>query len=121
MSASGNGLLVADGQSWAFRHELARLAVEQSLLPGVKASLHAECARVLAALDPSAHRVLAHHAAGAADFGALLEHAPPAAAAAARLGAHREAATYYRLALRVPGLPARSERGFMRRCPMSAI
>jgi tetratricopeptide (TPR) repeat protein len=100
------GLLVADGQSWAFRHELARLAVEQSLLPGVKASLHANALRVLAALDPSAHRGLAHHAAGAADFGALLEHAPPAAAAAARLGAHREAAAYYRLALRVPGLPA---------------
>jgi len=101
-----NGLLVADGQSWAFRHELARLAVEQSLLPGVKASLHANALRVLAALDPSAHRVLAHHAAGAADFGALLGHAPPAAAAAARLGAHREAAAYYRLALQVPGLPA---------------
>ena len=32
-----NGLLVADGQSWALT-ELARLAVEQSLLPGVKAN-----------------------------------------------------------------------------------
>jgi predicted ATPase len=64
-----HGLLVADGDDWAFRHELARLAVEESLLPGVKASLHASALRVLAAMDPSAHRVLAHHAAGAADFG----------------------------------------------------
>ena len=100
------GLLVVDGQNWAFRHELARMAVEQSILPGVKASLHRSALQVLSALDSTAHRVLAHHAAGAADYAALLEHAPRAAAEAARLGAHREAATQYRLALRVPGLPA---------------
>ena len=115
------GLLVADGQSWAFRHELARLAVEQSLMPGVKASLHANALRVLAALDPSAHRVLAHHAAGAADFGALLEHAPPAAAAAARLEriGKRPRTTDWRCGC--PGCRQTNARGFMRHCPMSAI
>ncbi|HEU6444389.1 MAG TPA: helix-turn-helix transcriptional regulator, partial [Gaiellaceae bacterium] len=42
----------------------------------------------------------AHHAEGAVDAAAVLEHAPAAAAAAAELGAHREAADQYALALR---------------------
>jgi DNA-binding CsgD family transcriptional regulator/tetratricopeptide (TPR) repeat protein len=94
------GVLVPDGQGWAFRHELARLAIEQTTPPGLRADLHA---RALAALRDSGEADgarLAHHAAAAGDAGAVLEVAPRAAERAARLGAHREARDLYRLALR---------------------
>jgi len=61
--------------------------------------------RVLSALrshGDSDDRRLAYHAAGAGDRDAVLHHAPRAAARASRLGAHREAAEQYRLALRFP-------------------
>ena len=88
------GMLVAEPGGVGFRHELARLAVEGALAPGRRAGLHG---RVLAALmarpggavDPAR---LAHHAEGAGDAAAVLEHAPVAARRAAGLGAHREAA-----------------------------
>jgi DNA-binding CsgD family transcriptional regulator len=85
-----------------FRHELARLAVEQALAPGRRAELHR---RALATLltrpgaAPDSAR-LAHHADGAGDGPAVLAHAPEAARRAAALGAHREAAAQYARALR---------------------
>jgi DNA-binding CsgD family transcriptional regulator/tetratricopeptide (TPR) repeat protein len=94
------GALVGNGQSWAFRHELARLAIEQTLTPGVRAQLHAGALRALPAAGVLDDRRLAHHAAGCGDRAAVLRHAPRAAGRAARLGAHREAAEQYRLAVR---------------------
>jgi DNA-binding CsgD family transcriptional regulator/tetratricopeptide (TPR) repeat protein len=92
------GMLIGDGQSWAFRHEIARLAIEQTLTSAMLTRLHAGALR---ALRPTADdRRLAHHAAASGDRDAVLRHAPAAAARASRLGAHREAAEQYRLALR---------------------
>jgi DNA-binding CsgD family transcriptional regulator len=89
------------------RHELARQAVEDAVDPVRRADLHA---RALAALRGSGDAArLAHHAEGAGDAEAVLEHAPAAAARAASLGAHREAAEQYARALRfADGLPPES-------------
>lgn len=88
------GILVHERGALSFRHELARRAIEDALSPAKAQERHA---RILAALlDRSADvaRVV-HHALRARDEKALLEHAPVAAARAASVGAHREAAAYY--------------------------
>lgn len=95
------GLLLADGATLSFRHELARAAVESSLAPPVAQALHA---RVLAALIAPGHDAsparLVHHAAGARDTAAVSRYAPMAAEQARSRGAHREAAAQWRRALR---------------------
>jgi DNA-binding CsgD family transcriptional regulator len=100
--ALDGAVLHVEGQSVAFRHELARMAVLDAVPGYRRARLHA---RVLAALrsgevasDDLAR--LAYHAEEAADRDAVLEYAPRAAAHASALGAHREAAAQYRRALR---------------------
>ena len=116
------GLLVADGQSWAFRHELARLAVEQSLMPGVKASLHANALRVLAALDSVGSPGPGSSCGGCRRFrGAARACAPerlPRRRAWERIG-KRPRTTDWRCGC--PGCRQTNARGFMRHCPMSAI
>lgn len=94
------GMLVPDGTQLGFRHELARLAVEQAQSPGELASRHAAALRSLRAANRADDRRLAYHAAGCGDRAAVLVHARRAAELAARLGAHREAAELYRLAIR---------------------
>jgi len=61
------------------------------------------------------HRWLAYHAAGCGDSAAVLQHAPLAAARAARLGAHREAAEQFRLALRHHEPPDRQRAALLER------
>jgi tetratricopeptide (TPR) repeat protein len=100
-----SGMLRAEAASVAFRHELARLAVEESLAPDLRLALHR---RALAALmEPPIGVVdvarLAHHAVAAADPQAVLRFAPAAAEQAAAVGAHREAAALYREASRFAG------------------
>jgi DNA-binding CsgD family transcriptional regulator len=97
-----SGMLTAGARGVAFRHELARLAVEESLLPDRRLELHR---RALATLgDPPAGPPdpvrLALHAEAAGEAEAALEFAPKAAERAASLGAHREAAAQYARALR---------------------
>lgn len=93
------GMLVGEERGWGFRHELARLAIEQTLSPTARTRLHAAALTALRAVGELDHRRLAHHAAGCGDREAVLVHAPLAAAGAARLRAHREAVVQYRLAL----------------------
>jgi DNA-binding CsgD family transcriptional regulator/tetratricopeptide (TPR) repeat protein len=84
--------------SVAFRHELARLAIEESVAPQRRRALHAKLLASLAGRGSDAR--IAHHAEAAGDDEALLEHATRAAEHAAALGAHREAAAHYASALR---------------------
>jgi DNA-binding CsgD family transcriptional regulator/tetratricopeptide (TPR) repeat protein len=96
------GMLTAGETSVGFRHELARLAIEESLGPDRRLSLHRMTLAALAAPptgSPDPAR-LAHHAEAAADRIAVLEYAPSAAKQAASLGAHREAMAQYARALR---------------------
>jgi DNA-binding CsgD family transcriptional regulator len=96
------GVLRSGHDAIAFRHELARLVVEESIAPDQALALHR---RALAALaepplgEPDLSR-LAHHAEAAGDREAVLAYAPRAAAEASELGAHREAASHYARALR---------------------
>jgi tetratricopeptide (TPR) repeat protein len=96
-----SGMLVPTGLGVGFRHELARLAIERSLAPDHRISLNEEALRALAdqppdRQDPSA---LAHHADAAGNASAVMRFAPAAAARAAAVGAHREAAEQYARAL----------------------
>src|SRR3954471_15222572 len=91
------GMLRAGRGRVGFRHELARLAVEDTLPPGSRRTLHRA---VLAALTDADPARLAHHAEEAEDGEAILRFAPEAGARAAAVGAHREAAEQYARALR---------------------
>jgi DNA-binding CsgD family transcriptional regulator/tetratricopeptide (TPR) repeat protein len=93
------GLLHPHGRSVRFRHELARLAIEQDIPPGRLPELHAAALAHLAGQPDTDPARLAYHAERADDREAVLRHAPTAAAHARRLGAHREAVAHYQLAL----------------------
>jgi DNA-binding CsgD family transcriptional regulator/tetratricopeptide (TPR) repeat protein len=98
--ALASGLLtVADG-AYAYRHELARMAMENAMPSPVAASLHA---RVLSYLEAEGGQLstarLVHHAARAGDAGAVLKYAPVAADEAISHGSHCEAAKLYGVAL----------------------
>ena len=100
-----SGVLHTDGDGVAFRHDLSRAAVEESLSPARRLALHRSM--LLALTDsPRAGADLAriaHHAEHAADSEAVLRFAPAAAEQAARSGAYREAAAQYARALRFGG------------------
>ncbi|MFL5841086.1 MAG: ATP-binding protein [Thermoleophilaceae bacterium] len=99
------GMLVATAGGVTFRHELSRLAVEESLSPDVKVALHSKALAALAGRPSRRAETarLAHHAEEAGDADAVLRFAPAAARAAAAVGAHREATAQYDRALRFSG------------------
>jgi DNA-binding CsgD family transcriptional regulator/tetratricopeptide (TPR) repeat protein len=82
----------------AFGHELARLAVEESIAPDRYLALHRAALRALVDVGDPAR--IAHHAEAAGDVDAVLRFAPAAGDRAAELNAHREAAAHYARALR---------------------
>jgi DNA-binding CsgD family transcriptional regulator/tetratricopeptide (TPR) repeat protein len=91
------GLLVDDGAHQAFRHDLSRQAVEESMTPLRRRQLHA---RALAALGDDGDVVQrAHHAIGAGDHAAIVPLAWRAADECVALGAWRQAALLYGEAL----------------------
>ncbi|HTQ91027.1 MAG TPA: AAA family ATPase, partial [Streptosporangiaceae bacterium] len=95
-----SGLLVVDGERLRFRHEIARLAVQEAVAPHRRADIHA---RILAALDSLGcddDARMAFHAEGARDGPAVFRYASAAARQAAGLASHREAVTQYERALR---------------------
>jgi DNA-binding CsgD family transcriptional regulator len=97
-----SGILRSEADGVAFRHELARLAIEASLAPDRMVTLHR---RALAALSEPAIGApdlarLAHHAEAAGDEDAVGRFAPAAAEHAAAVGAHWEALAQYARALR---------------------
>ena len=100
----GIGMVSSDGRVASFRHELARLAIADLVPPVRRIDLHRavlrELSQLVEAVEPAR---LAHHAEGAADPDAVLRYAPAAAARAASLGAHREAAAHYGQALAAAG------------------
>ena len=93
------GLLITTGRSLRFRHELARLAVEDSISGTRRPGLHAAVLGHLSDQTGADPARLAYHAEQAGDRDAVLAHAPVAGGRASRLGAHREAAAHYERAL----------------------
>jgi DNA-binding CsgD family transcriptional regulator len=96
-----SGMLRAERDAVSFRHEIARVAVEEALSPHRRLALHRKALVALAehGARPDPAR-LAHHAEAADDADAVLRHAPVAGERAAVLGSHREAAAQFARALR---------------------
>jgi DNA-binding CsgD family transcriptional regulator/tetratricopeptide (TPR) repeat protein len=93
-----SGVVVSAGAGVTFRHELARLVIEESTAPNRRVELHAGALRALD--DSHDYARLAHHAEAANDAAAVLRFASEAARQAAAVGAHRESAAQYSRALR---------------------
>ncbi len=99
----GSGMLEHEDGTVAFRHELARLAVEEAIAPAPAgrsstATCFARCrASARGPIDPAR---LSHHADAAGDVEAVLRYAPEAGERAAGLCVHREAAEQFARALR---------------------
>ena len=103
-----SGLLRLEEGTVRYRHELARQAVEDALMPSERQALHA---RVLHALvdrgeeqaSPIALARLVHHATQAEDGVLVLRFAPQAARQASAQGAHRAAAAHHRCTVHYAG------------------
>ena len=104
------GMVQHEDCSLAFRHELARRALEDSLSQPRRQQLHASVVEVLATRAEISAARLAHHADGARTGAKVLVYAPLAAHEAAALGAHREAVAHYHSALRYADDLAPAER-----------
>jgi DNA-binding CsgD family transcriptional regulator/tetratricopeptide (TPR) repeat protein len=103
-----SGMVVPAAGGVAFRHDLARLVVEESIAPNRRRALHSRA--LLAMAGSHDHARLAHHAEAAGDGGAVLRLAPEAALRASALGAHRESAAQYERALRFADTAAPEQR-----------
>lgn len=97
------GLLESTDHALRFRHELARLAVVESVPAHHRAGLHAAILTQLVAAGCGDDIRLVFHADGCSDADTVRRHAPRAAARASQMGSHRQAAAQYRLALRHAG------------------
>jgi DNA-binding CsgD family transcriptional regulator len=96
------GILRAQGEMLAFRHELARQALLDAIPPHQCAFLNQAVLDALKDSPTTQNDVtrLAHHAEAADNREAVLEFAPAAAKEAAAASAHCESAALYALALR---------------------
>jgi hypothetical protein len=76
---TASGLLTGDRHWLKFRHEIARLAVEQAIAPYRRGAVHARILSALHSLDCDDDAQMAFHAEGSADGQAVLRYAPSAA------------------------------------------
>ncbi len=108
----GAGVLIADGDLVGFRHELARRATRAQIADFDRIELHRRALIALAELpdNPNTLSALAFHAGEAGDGAAAVRYGIAAAERAASLGANREAASLYALALRHAGTVGDTER-----------
>ena len=95
-SAERRGVVAVTQNRIAFRHELVRLAVADSM----PAALRVTCNQVVLAalldrLDEVDLSRIVHHAAEAGDAGVLMRYGPVAAAEAVAAQSHREAVAHY--------------------------
>src|SRR5262249_12387017 len=84
-------LLGNDGSWLKFRHEIARLAVQDAIGPHRASGIHARILTVLRDNGVDDDAGLAYHAEAAGDAVAALEYACRAASRAVELASHREA------------------------------
>ncbi len=120
--AEEHGIVEVGVDGIAFRHELARCAVEHSLPAIRRRTLNREMVRALRPPDlgqpdlgqsdlrQSDLARLVHHAVAAADAATVAEYAPRAGLEAARAGSHRQALAHYEAALRHADLLGERER-----------
>jgi ATP/maltotriose-dependent transcriptional regulator MalT len=106
----GIGMVLSGDGTLGYRHELVRRAIEDSLPLARKRDLHAKVLAVLATRPGVPSARLVHHASTAMDFDAVMRFAPIAAAQAASVGAHREAAAHFETMIPFAGSLAPAER-----------
>jgi DNA-binding CsgD family transcriptional regulator/tetratricopeptide (TPR) repeat protein len=96
------GMLQFQGDDYAFRHELARQTILETIPPERRLALHRMILSVLKESPETRNDLarLANHAEGTKDVSAVLEYAPAAAQQASAASSHREAIALYELALR---------------------
>ena len=96
------GMLLAEGPTVGFRHELARRATLDRIDDYQRKLLHTRALHALTQppIDPNTLVALAFHADQAGDSQAAARYGIAAAQRADKLGAHRQAADLYALALR---------------------
>ncbi len=93
------GMLIDLDDGYAFRHEIARRAIEVALPASMRRDLNAAALAILRADSDTPLARLVGHALEAHDMTAVRELAPLAARQAALAGAHREALQHYQTAL----------------------
>jgi DNA-binding CsgD family transcriptional regulator/energy-coupling factor transporter ATP-binding protein EcfA2 len=99
-AAEERGLLTVSPASVAFRHELARRAIADSVPVARRVALNRRVLHALVGREDADLARIVHHAAQAGDTDAIVRYGPPAARDAAGASAHREAVAHYRLVLR---------------------
>lgn len=95
----GAKLIRRTARGVAFRHDLCRLAIATVMPPGVEPRLHRRLLDAYQSHPWADPAVLTHHALGAGDPERVQVAAAEAGRAAARSGAHTQAAEFYRIAL----------------------
>ena len=98
--AEERGILAVRESGLAFRHELARRAVEAALPRLRRRALNLAVVRVLRTMPDVDLERIVHHAVQADDAATIIEFAPRAARAAAASGSHRQALTHLEAAVR---------------------
>ena len=97
------GLLLLHGETLAFRHDLARLAVEEGISPVRRRELDRMVLRALERRADADLARLVHHARRAGDADAIRRLAPQAARAASAARGHRQALEHWEAALQAGG------------------
>jgi len=115
------GMLVARGGALAFRHELARRAIEGALSPLRRRELHAAALALLKAGAAPRAAEIAHHAEQAGEAADVVAYSVRAAEEAAGLGAWREATAHLtRVIDHSAGLPAAARAQLLERKAFAA-
>ena len=96
MRVERSGVLTGTPSHVAFRHELARRAVETSLTDGERVRANADVAEALLSSPPVDPSRIVHHAERADRADLLVRYGPAAVDDAIRFGAHRQAAEMLR-------------------------
>jgi len=99
VEAERSGMILGATASVWFRHELARQAIESSLIAGERLQANRAVIDKLLGRPGVEPARLVHHAERSGQVDVILEHSPLAARDAARLGAHRQAASVLRVVL----------------------
>jgi len=96
------GMLQYQGDNYAFRNELARRTILETISPERRLALHRMILSVLKESSETRNDLarLANHAEGTNDISAVLEYAPAAAQQASAATSHREAIKLFELTLR---------------------
>jgi DNA-binding CsgD family transcriptional regulator/tetratricopeptide (TPR) repeat protein len=97
--AEGRGMVEVRAAGVAFRHELARRAIEARMPAIRRRLLNRAVVTALLAQDPPEPDRVVHHAIEADDGATVATFAPAAGREAARLGSHRQALAHFEVAL----------------------